>query len=185
MRNEFILGEKFGEYSGRKAKLLISEEAIHDRVKELGKKITKDYHGSSPIIIGVLNGCILFMSDLFRELDMDSEIDFIKISSYNNDVKTSGTVRLLKDISCDIFGRDVLIVEDIIDSGLSIKFLKKRMEECGTKSVKIATLLIKEHTKVDFPIDYVGFTIPEKFVIGYGLDLAQKLRNLKSIYALQ
>ena len=184
MSRDIILNEDFGEFSGKKIVEMISEEKIQNRIKAIAEEISLHYKNEVPILIGVLNGCFVFMSDLFRELDINAEVDFIKISSYQNETKSSGTVRLLKDISCDITGRDVLVVEDIIDTGLSMSFLKKRLEGCNTKSVKFATLLIKEHTKTDFEIDFIGFKIPDDYVVGYGLDLAQKLRNLKSIYKL-
>lgn len=184
MSKEFILDEKYGDFAGKKLTEMISAETIQNRVKELGKQISEDYKGTVPIIIGVLNGSFVFFADLFRELDIEAEVDFIKISSYQNKTESSGTVRLLKDISCDVSNRDVLVVEDIIDTGLSMKFLKHRLEECNTNSVKIVTFLTKDYTNPPEPIDYIGFTVPDKFVVGYGLDLAQKLRNLKAIHTL-
>ena len=180
-----VLDEKYGEFSGRKLTEMISAETIQKRIHELGAQISEDYKGKIPIIIGVLNGSFIFFADLFRELKIEAEVDFIKITSYQNKTQSSGTVRLLKDISCDIFNRDVLVVEDIIDTGLSMKFLKHRLEECNTNSVKFVTLLTKDYTQPPEPIDYIGFTVPDKFVVGYGLDLAQKLRNLKAIYTLE
>jgi len=151
----------------------------------MGTQISNDFRdNNAPILIGILNGSFIFFADLFRELNLNAEVDFIKISSYANETKTSGTVRLLKDISCDISGRDVIVIEDIIDSGLSIDFLRRRLQDSQAKSVRFATLLMKDSTQLDFKIDYVGFVIPDKFVVGYGLDLAQKMRNLKSIYTL-
>jgi hypoxanthine phosphoribosyltransferase len=180
-----VLDENYGEFAGRELKELISERKIQSRVKELGKQISEDYKGKIPIIIGVLNGSFIFFADLFRELEIEAEVDFIKISSYQNKTESSGTVRLLKDISCDVSNRDVLVVEDIIDTGLSMKFLKRRLEECNTNSVKFVTLLTKDYTRTPEPIDYIGFTVPDFFVVGYGLDLAQKLRNLKGIYTVE
>lgn len=185
MAENFILSEEFGDLAGKKLVELISEETIKARVRELGRQISEEYKGSVPIIIGVLNGSFIFFADLFRELKIDAEVDFIKISSYQNKTQSSGTVRLLKDISCDVSNRNVLVVEDIIDTGLSMKFLKHRLEECNTKSVKFVTLLTKDYTNPPEPIDYIGFTVPDKFVVGYGLDIAQKLRNLKAIYSLE
>lgn len=184
MSKNRVLDESYGEYSGKKLTELISEETIRQRVRNLAREISADYKGKIPIIIGVLNGSFIFFADLFRELTIEAEVDFIKISSYQNKTSSSGTVRLLKDISCDISSRDVLVVEDIIDTGLSMKFLKHRLEDCNTNSVKFVTLLTKDYTKTEEPIDYIGFTVPDKFVVGYGLDLAQKLRNLKGIYSL-
>lgn len=180
-----ILDKNFGEFAGKKLKEMISREEIQKRIEELGKQISEDYKGKIPIIIGVLNGSFIFFADLFRELSIEAEVDFIKISSYQNKTESSGTVRLLKDISCDISGRDVLVVEDIIDTGLSMKFLKHRLEDCNTNSVRFVTLLTKDYTKPPEPIDYIGFTVADKFVVGYGLDLAQKLRNLKEIYTIE
>jgi hypoxanthine phosphoribosyltransferase len=185
MGKGFVLDEQFGKYKGKKVVELIPEDIIKKRVKELAKEISNDYKEKVPIFIGVLNGSFIFFADLFRELDIDGEVDFIKISSYADETKSSGTVRLIKDISCDVTGRDVIVVEDIIDSGLSMRFLMNRLKESNTNSVKIAALLLKETAKLDFKIDYVGFKIPDRYIIGYGLDLAQKLRNLKSIYAFK
>jgi len=185
MTDKLILDQNFGKYSGQELQILISEEEIKKRIRELAAQISSTYQKSIPIFIGVLNGSFIFMSDLFREISINGEVDFIKISSYMDETKSSGTVLLLKDISCDITNRDVIVVEDIIDSGLSIKFIKRRLEESNTRSVRFAALLMKEYTKIDFPIDFLGFKIPNKFVVGYGLDLAQKLRNLKSIYAFK
>jgi len=183
--SEFILSDKYGKYSGKKFEMLISEVEIKKRVRELANQISEDYEGKVPIFIGILNGSFIFLSDLFREMSIDAEVDFIKISSYAEETKSSGTVRLLKDISCDITERDIIVVEDIIDSGLTIKFLKNRLQQSDAYSVKFVSLLIKESIKINFPIDYIGFKIPDRYVVGYGLDLAQRMRNLKSIYAFK
>ena len=164
---------------------LISENQIQDKVKEIAADISKKYAGEAPILIGILNGSFIFCADLIRELDIDCEIDFIKVSSYTG-TESVGTVKLRKDISADITNRHVIIVEDIIDSGLTIKFIKDRMLEAGPKSVAIVTLLMKpEIAKLDFKIDWVGFEIPPEFVVGYGLDYDQLYRNLKAIYRLE
>lgn len=184
MTKRIQLDDSYGQFNGLTLHEWISYDKIIGRVKELAAQITADYHDKTPIMIGILNGSFIFFADLIREMEIQAEVDFIKISSYANETRTSGTVRLLKDISCDITGRDVIVVEDIVDSGLSIDFLRRRLQGSQAKSVKFATLLIKAQTKLDFAIDYVGFTIPDKFVVGYGLDLAQKFRNLKSIYYL-
>jgi len=166
--------------------LLISEEQIRNKVRELGRSISEDYRGKCPILIGVLNGGFIFMADLIRELTIDCEVDFIKISSYGNERESSGKVRLLKDINCDVRGRDILVVEDIVDSGLSIKFLERRFRQLEPKSLRFVSLLVKqENLKVEVDIDYVGFIIPGDFVVGYGLDYAQKLRNLRAIYVMK
>ena len=165
---------------------LISEQQINQKIKELANKICEDYREKCPILIGVLNGAFIFMADLIREITIDCEVDFVKISSYGNEMKSSGNIKLLKDFDCDVDDRHVLIVEDIADSGRSIKFLEKMFADSNPKSVKFVSLLLKEGGAiVDFKIDYVGFTIPNEFVVGYGLDYAQKLRNLSSIYVLE
>jgi len=166
-------------------KLLISENEIKDRVKKLGKKITKDYDGKKPIFIGILNGCYVFMADLLREVELDVEVDFVKIRSYEGDSST-GTIKFRKDISADIDGRDIIIVEDIIDSGFTINFLVKRLRNSGPKSVAVASILFKkEVAKLDFEVDYVGFEIPPEFVVGYGLDYDEKYRHLKDVMVME
>ncbi|MBN1396464.1 MAG: hypoxanthine phosphoribosyltransferase [Bacteroidetes bacterium] len=163
----------------------ISEKQIRERIKELADVINTDYAGRIPIFIGVLNGSFIFLSDLIREISVDCEIDFFKLSSYGDAKISSGQVRLLKDLNCEVAGRDIIVVEDIVDSGLSIAFTKKIIEKESPKSIKFISLLLKKGIpKIDFTIDYVGFEIPPDFVIGYGLDYAQKVRNLKSIYKL-
>ena len=164
---------------------LISEENIRKRVEEIGKEITKDFENKIPVIIGVLNGSFLFMADLVRNINIDYEVDFIKISSYGNSTKSSGTVRLIKDISADINGRDLIIVEDIVDTGLSVEFLNNRLQEANPASISFVTCLKKSSiVNVDHLINYIGFNISNSFVIGYGLDYAQKFRGLPSIYNL-
>lgn len=164
----------------------ITEEQIKERIRELGELITADYHGKVPVFIGVLNGASLFMSDLIRAVDLELEIDYFKLSSYGDEKISSGKVKLIKEIGCDVTGRDIIIVEDIVDTGLSIKFIEELMEKHKPLSMRVATLLIKpESIKYDVKIDYIGFDIPNKFVIGYGLDYAQRFRNLRSIYVLK
>jgi hypoxanthine phosphoribosyltransferase len=166
-------------------KLYLSEEQIKSRVKELAAQINEDYRGKVPIFIGILNGSFIFFSDLVREVSLDCEVDFLKLSSYGDAKISSGQVRLIKDLNCQVNGRDIIVVEDIIDSGLSIDFMKKLVMRENPASFRVVTLLLKKSVaKVNFPIDYVGFEIPPEFVIGYGLDYAQKVRNLKSIYRL-
>ena len=165
-----------------KLKKLLSQKEIKDCVESMGEEISARYSNSIPIFIGVLNGSFIFMADLLRSVTIDCEIDFIKVRSYSGK-KSSGTIKLLKDISCDIKGRDVIIVEDIIDTGLSIKFLYERIMEAYPKSVAVATLLNKPgKAKLDFSVDFIGFEIPHKFVVGYGLDFNQKMRHLDEIY---
>tara|TARA_B110000116_G_scaffold159225_1_gene137757 strand:- start:2195 stop:2713 length:519 start_codon:yes stop_codon:yes gene_type:complete len=166
-------------------KLLISEEDIKKRVKVLADQITKDYKDKSPIFVGILNGCYVFMADLLREVTIDTEVDFVKIRSYESD-KSTGTIKFRKDISADINNRHVIIVEDIIDSGFTINFLVNRLKGSGPKSVAVASILFKkEVAKIDFEVDYVGFEIPPEFVVGYGLDYDEKYRNLKDVMVLE
>jgi hypoxanthine phosphoribosyltransferase len=163
----------------------ITEEQIRERIKELAVRINTDYTGKVPIFIGVLNGSFIFLSDLIREITIDCEIDFFKLSSYGDAKISSGHVMLLKDLNCQVFGRDIIVVEDIVDSGLSLTFIKKTIEKENPKSLKFVSLLLKKGIpKLDFLVDYIGFEIPPDFVIGYGLDYAQKNRNLKAIYRL-
>jgi len=163
----------------------LSEEIIQKRIKELGEKISEVYKNSVPVFIGVLNGSFLFMSDLIRNISIDCEIDFFKLSSYGDSKISSGHVTLLKELNCDVHNRDVIIVEDIVDSGLSIKYIEELFSEKKPKSMKVVSLLVKpDSLKYKVKIDYIGFNILSKFVIGYGLDYAQKYRNLRSIYVL-
>jgi hypoxanthine phosphoribosyltransferase len=163
----------------------LSEEKIRARVQEIAGELSEKFRDKTPIMIGILNGSFIFASDLIRAMDIDCEVDFIKLSSYSG-TRSTGTVRLLKDISAEITDRHVIIVEDIIDSGLTIKFIRDRMLEASPASVTIVSLLVKwDIADVDFPIDWVGFEIPPEFVVGYGLDYEQKFRNLKGIFRLE
>ena len=162
---------------------VISSDSLQSRTTEMGQEISEYYKNKIPIIIGVLNGAFLFLSDLVRNLDIEYEVDFIKIDSYGDDTKSSGTIRLLKDISADITDRHVIIIEDIVDTGLSLNFLKHRMEEAKPKSLKFVTCLYKSKcANLDFDIDWIGFTIDEGYFVGYGLDLKQIFRGLPGIY---
>ena len=164
---------------------LLTEERIQARIKELAAEISRDYKGKVPVFIGVLNGSFIFMSDLIKSVELDCEIDFFKLSSYGDAKISSGKVTMLKELNCDVTDRDIIIVEDIVDSGLSVKYIKDLFSENKPKSMKLVTLLTKPNSvKYDVKIDYIGFNIPSKFVIGYGLDYAQKYRNLRSIYVL-
>ncbi|MFQ6616897.1 MAG: hypoxanthine phosphoribosyltransferase, partial [Fidelibacterota bacterium] len=166
-------------------KQILTEKQIRTRVKELAEEISRDFRDKVPIFIGVLNGCFVFMADLVRELTLDCEVDFIKLSSYDGD-DSSGTVHLLKDISADVTGRDVVVVEDVVDSGLTVEFLRTRLKGAGPSSVTFVTLLFKkEVARLNFDLDYVGFQIPADFVVGYGLDHNQRWRNLGGIYRLE
>lgn len=164
----------------------LTEDQIQGRIRELSDQISQDYIGKVPIFIGVLNGAFIFLADLIKNVKIKCEIDFFKLSSYGDSKISSGNVRLLKELNCDVNGRDIIIVEDIVDSGLSIKYIEEIFNKHTPASMKVCSLLMKpESLKYDVKIDYIGFKIPGKFVIGYGLDYAQKYRNLKTIYALK
>lgn len=166
--------------------VMLSERRIKERIKGLARKINRDYRGKVPVFIGVLNGSFIFFADLIREITVDCEVDFLKLSSYGDSKISSGDVRLLKDLNCQVTGRDIVIVEDIVDSGLSMQYIQALISKQNPSSFKIVTLLYKkEAVKSDIHLDYVGFTIPRDFVIGYGLDYAQRVRNLKAIYRLK
>jgi hypoxanthine phosphoribosyltransferase len=164
---------------------IIDENAIQDRVKEIATELSNSFVKKKPIFIGVLNGSFIFVSDLVRNLNIDCEIDFIKVSSYKGQ-NSMGTVKLLKDISADITNRHVVIVEDIIDSGLTIEFLVKRLNGASPKSISIVTLLLKpDIAKLSIPIDIIGFEIAPDYVVGYGLDYDQNFRHLPEVYRLE
>ncbi|MCI0449330.1 MAG: hypoxanthine phosphoribosyltransferase [Chlorobi bacterium] len=169
-----------------KLKLFVSSRLIQKKVRKIAKKISRDYKNKVPILIGVLNGSFIFISDLVRELKIDIEIDFLKLSSYGDSKISSGEVILLKDLNCQIEGRNVIVVDDIIDSGLSVKYIRDLIISRKPASLEFVSLLLKDDVNnLDFDIKYVGFKIPNKFVVGYGLDYAQKFRNLKQIYILK
>lgn len=171
--------------NGEKFEILLSEEQIQNRIAELGKQISEDYAGRIPVFIGVLNGAFIFMADLLKHISINCEVDFYKLSSYGDAKISSGNVKLLKELNCDVNERDIIIVEDIVDSGLSIKYIEEIFKQYNPASMRVVSLLRKPGSvKYDVKIDYIGFDIPGKFVIGYGLDYEQKYRNLKSIYVL-
>ncbi len=166
--------------------VLISEEKLEKRIVELGKSMTKDYEGKDLFVVGVLKGANIFMSDLIRKIDLPMHIDFMAVSSYGMSTESSGTVRILKDLDFSIEGKDVLIVEDIIDSGLTLKYLTRILMERRPSSLKICTLLDKpERRRVDLDIDYIGFKIPDAFIVGYGIDFAECYRNLPYVAILK
>lgn len=168
------------------AKILISREKLQAKVKELGQVISEDYKGKNLMLICVLKGGVMFATDLMKEITIPLEIDFMAISSYGMSTSTSGVVRILKDLETDIEGKDILIVEDIIDSGLTLKYLKELLLSRGPSSLKICTILNKpEGRKVNVDADYIGFNVPDEFVVGYGLDYAEKYRNLPFIGVLK
>ena len=166
--------------------VLISEEALAAKVAEMGQAISRDFAGKKLIVIGVLKGSVVFMSDLIRQITIPVEMDFMAVSSYGAGVKTTGVVKILKDLDRLIEGYDVLVVEDILDSGMTLSYLTEMLRDRNPASIHIATLLDKpERRKVDIAPDYVGFTVPDEFVVGYGLDYCQKYRNLPYIGVLK
>ncbi len=166
-------------------KILIDEETLKNRVKELGEQITKDYQDKDLIVICILKGAILFTSDLVKEIKLPMAIDFMAVSSYGTSTKSSGVVRILKDLDEEIEGRHVLIVEDIVDTGLTLNYLVENLQTRKPASIKICCCLDKpERRQSPVKVDYVGFNIPDEFVIGYGLDYAEKFRNLPFIGVL-
>ena len=159
--------------------VVVDAATLQARVAELGAQITLDYHGRAPLLIGVLKGAAMFMTDLARQIALPLEIDFMAVSSYGNATRTSGVVRIVKDLDIDLTGRDVIIVEDIVDSGLTLSYLRRTLAARGAASLEVCALLVREGLqKTDEDLRYVGFRIPPKFVVGYGLDFAEKYRNL-------
>ena len=164
------------------SEVLISEEQLQKRVAEIGAEISRDYRGEDILLIGILKGSVPFMADLMRKINLDVAIDFMSVSSYGGGTKTSGVVRILKDLDSDIKDKNVIIAEDIIDSGLTLSYLKDYLLKREPRSLRIATLLDKPaRRKVSLRPDYVGFEVEDKFIVGYGLDIDQKYRNLPYI----
>lgn len=166
--------------------ILITEDMLQSKVAELGAKITEDYKGKDLLLVCVLKGAVIFVSDLMRKIELPLDIDFMAISSYGSNTKSSGVVRILKDLNTSIEGKHVLIVEDIIDSGLTLSYLVENLKSRGPASVEICTILDKpDRRAVDLEIKYTGFQVPDEFVVGYGLDYAEKYRNLPYIAILK
>lgn len=166
----------------RHGEILLTEAQIQNRVAELGAQITRDYEGRPPLLIGALKGAFVFMADLARAIDLAVEVDFMALSSYGKSTQTSGVVRILKDLETDLADRDVLIVEDIVDSGLTLDYLSRNLEGRGTRSLEVCALLVREGRQQAEPaLKYIGFEIPPAFVIGYGLDAGEFGRNLPYI----
>ena len=166
--------------------VLFSEQQLADKVAELGARISADYEGKNPLVVSVLKGSYVFMADLTRKITIPCNVDFMAVSSYGAGTKTTGEVQIIKDIGSKIDGRHLIIVEDILDSGVTLSFLMKILKARGAASIRLCTLLSKpERRKVDVPIDYLGFEIPDAFVVGYGLDYAEKYRNLPYIGILK
>lgn len=166
--------------------ILVSSEEIERKVRELGARITEDYRGERPLLIGILRGAIVVLADLMRQIELECEIDFMDISSYGSGTTSSGVVRILKDLEEDITGRHVLIVEDIIDTGLTLSYLRRSLLARKPASLEIFTLLSKpSRRRVELDVKYVGFEVPDEFVVGYGIDYAGYYRNLRDIHALK
>jgi hypoxanthine phosphoribosyltransferase len=173
------------ELEGAVAEILIDEDGLAARIGELGREISEDYAGRDLLLLGVLKGAVFFMADLMRHLTVPCEIDFMAISSYGASTDSSGVVRILKDLDINIEGRHVLVVEDIIDSGLTLSYLVRNLESREPASLEICALLTKPaRREIDVPVRYTGFEIPNKFVIGYGLDFAERYRNLPYVGVL-
>lgn len=165
--------------------ILITQEQLEQAVQSLGSQLTQEYKGTAPVFVCILKGAALFFSDLLRNVDLPLTIDFMAISSYGNSTKTSGVVRILKDLDHDVLNKDVLVIEDIVDSGLTLSYIKKVLLERGARSVKLVTLLDKpERRKTDLQVDYACFIIPNEFVVGYGLDYQERYRNLPYVGVL-
>lgn len=171
---------------GELSKVLVTEAELRTRLAELARAIEADYDpGRPPLLVGVLKGAVMVMADLARELRFHAEMDWMAVSSYGASTKSSGVVRILKDLDTEIADRDVLIVEDIIDSGLTLSWLRENLESRGARSVRICTMLRKpEAAKIEVEVAYVGFDIPNEFVVGYGLDYAERYRNLRDVAVL-
>lgn len=168
------------------AEVLIDSERLQTRIGELGRQIAADYAGKSPLLVGVLKGAAMFMVDLARQIDLPVEIDFMAVSSYGSSTRSLGVVRILKDLDQAIDGRDVLLVEDIVDTGLTLRYILENLRDRCPASIRICALLQKRKAReVSPPIDYVGFEIPDQFVVGYGLDFAERYRNLPYVGVLR
>ena len=178
--------QAFSEFSNPNLETLFSSEQIKERIIELGVEIARDYEGKNPLLIGVLKGACIFISDLLRAIDLKVGIEFMAISSYGASTRTSGEVRIVKDLDVPIEGRDILVVEDIVDTGLTLSYLLANLKSRGATSVKLVALLDKhERREREVEINYLGFPIPDAFVVGYGLDFAERYRNLPFIAVLK
>lgn len=166
--------------------VLLSEEQLAAKVSEIGARISEDYRGKNLLLVSVLKGSVVFMADLMRAITIPCEIDFMSVSSYGSGTKTSGVVKIVKDLDINLAGRDLLIVEDILDSGMTLAYIKKMLLDRHPESIRICTLLDKpERRKADIVADYKGFEVPDEFVVGYGLDYAERYRNLPYIGVLK
>lgn len=166
--------------------VLISEEDILKRVKELGAEITNDYKDKDLIVVGILKGAVVFMSELCKRIDLPMNMDFMSVSSYGKSSRSTGEVKIIKDLDASVEGKDILIVEDIIDTGLTLSYLTDNLRKRGANSVKIVTLLDKPNRKnLEVKVDYLGFEVPKEFIVGYGLDYAEVYRNLPYVASLK
>jgi hypoxanthine phosphoribosyltransferase len=166
--------------------VLLSEDELQQRIGELAEEVSKDYEGRTPLLVAILKGAVPFLADFMRKLEIPCELDFMAVSSYGSSTDSSGVVRILKDLDASISGRDVLIVEDIIDSGLTLHYLLKNLRARDPASIEVCALMTKpERRRVKTPIKYVGFEIPNQFVIGYGLDHKERFRNLSYVAAMR
>ena len=167
-------------------KVLISEEELKRRIAEMGRQITQEYHGELLTIVGILKGASIFFADLARSIDLPLQMDFMSVSSYGTEATSSGVVKIIKDLDADVTGRHILLVEDIIDTGITLAYLRDYLSNRGAKSVKICTLLDKpSHREQAVKVDYIGFTMPDEFIIGYGIDYAENYRNLPYVASLK
>jgi hypoxanthine phosphoribosyltransferase len=170
----------------RPGRVVITEEQLRTRIAEMGKEIGRDYAGRNPILVGVLQGAFLFMADLIRAIPIDLTTDFIGLSSYGSGTNSSGQVRLVSDLSMSVENRDVLIVEDIVDTGLTLAYLKRNLEARHPRSVRVCVLADKvERRQIEVPVDYVGFTVPNVYVVGYGFDYGGVFRNVPYVAVLE
>ena len=171
---------------GTIGEVLIDEGRLQERISEIAQRVSADYAGREPLVVGVLKGAVFFIADLLRRLTVPCELDFMAVSSYGSSTHSSGVVRILKDLDIPIAGRHVLVVEDVIDSGLTLSYLMKNLASRQPASLEICTLLTKPgHRRLNIPIRYIGFDLPDAFVIGYGLDYAERYRNLPFIAVLE
>ena len=169
----------------RRRRRVLSRTRIHERVRELGRQITADYRDGQLVLLGVLNGAFVFCADLCREIDLDVEIDFIRVASYGTATESSGAISLLREPSLNLVGKDLLLVEDIVDTGTTMAWLVDHFQRCAARSVRICALIDKhERRRVAVTVDYAGFVLDQGFLVGYGLDCAERYRNLKAIYTL-
>ncbi|MDF1477493.1 hypoxanthine phosphoribosyltransferase [Leifsonia sp. H3M29-4] len=173
------------DVAGDLTQVLLTEEQIHEKIAELCRRVERDYAGETPLLVAVLKGAVMVVADVARELKLPVELDFMAVSSYGSSTESSGVVRIIKDLDADLAGRHVIIVEDIIDSGLTLAWLKANLETRSPASLEILALLRKpDAAKVDVDVKYFGFDIPNEFVVGYGLDYAERYRNLRGVGVL-